>query len=175
MWRLITNQCSLFHFCYRPGGVPQGGIGGLNLVGERASFPTWERRPDRPMDRGKGPEDDDDSAILIPFHEVRRHRPGWPVHFDRRELDLILRLYGRMVAANEWRDYAIDSLDDRAIFSVYRRASETPLFQIVKNPSLARRQGAWSVVSGAGVVLKRGQELARVLGVFDAKLKLVGA
>ena len=58
-----------------------------------------------------------------------------PVAFDRRELDQILRLYGRMVAANEWRDYAIDHLADRAVFSVFRRTSETPLFQIVKDPS----------------------------------------
>lgn len=98
-----------------------------------------------------------------------------PVTFDRRELDLILRLYGRMVAANEWRDYAIDHLSDRAVFSVFRRASETPLFQIVKNPRLTRKQGAFSVVAASGAILKRGHELARVLNVFDSKLKLVKA
>ncbi|MGE0283387.1 MAG: DUF2794 domain-containing protein, partial [Rhizobiaceae bacterium] len=87
----------------------------------------------------------------------------------------ILRLYGRMVAAIEWRDYAIDHLSDRAIFSVYRRASETPLFQIVKNPALARKQGAFSVMAAGGAVLKRGHELARVLTVFDKKLRLVEA
>ena len=65
-----------------------------------------------------------------------------------------------MVAANEWRDYAIDHLADRAVFSVFRRTSETPLFRIVKNPALARRQGAWSVVSATGLILKRGHELA---------------
>ena len=97
-----------------------------------------------------------------------------PVSFDRRELDLILRLYGRMVAANEWRDYAIDHLADRAVFSVFRRASEMPLFQIVKDPRLARKQGAFSVVAPTGSILKRGHELARVLGVFDSKLS-VGA
>ncbi|MFN3497258.1 MAG: DUF2794 domain-containing protein, partial [Pannonibacter indicus] len=63
--------------------------------------------------------------------------PAKPVvAFDRRELDQILRIYGRMVAANEWRDYAIDHLQDRAVFSVFRRTSEVPLFQIVKNPKL---------------------------------------
>src|SRR5690606_32624960 len=85
-------------------------------------------------------EDRDDSGNLIPFGEVRRARLNLPVTFDRRELDQILRVYGRMVAAGEWRDYAIDHMPDRAIFSVYRRASEVPLFQIVKNPKLARRQ-----------------------------------
>lgn len=96
-----------------------------------------------------------------------------PVTFDRRELDQILRLYGRMVAANEWRDYAIDHLSDRAVFSVFRRASETPLFQIVKDPRLARKQGAYSVIAATGLILKRGHELARVLGFFDRKLKVV--
>lgn len=96
-----------------------------------------------------------------------------PVTFDRRELDQILRLYGRMVAANEWRDYAIDHLCDRAVFSVFRRASERPLFQIVKDPKLARKQGAYAVVATTGLILKRGHELARVLGFFDSKLKVV--
>ncbi|BCH30023.1 hypothetical protein MesoLjLc_19530 [Mesorhizobium sp. L-8-10] len=98
-----------------------------------------------------------------------------PVSFDRRELDQILRLYGRMVAANEWRDYAIDHLSDRAVFSVFRRTSETPLFQIVKDPKLARKQGAYSVVAATGMILRRGHELARVLGIFDKRLRLVQA
>lgn len=127
------------------------------------------------MDRGGGTEDGDASAILIPLHEARRERLDLPVAFERRELDLILRLYGRMVAANEWRDYAIDHLADRAVFSVYRRASEVPLFQIVKDPKLARRQGAYSVIAAGGRILKRSHELARVLGIFDTKLKLVKA
>ena len=80
-----------------------------------------------------------------------------------------------MVAANEWRDYAIDHLSDRAVFSVFRRASEVPLFQIVKDPKLARRQGAFSVIAAGGRILKRGQELGRVLGVFDSKLKVIEA
>ena len=118
---------------------------------------------------------DDASAILISFPEARRERLGMPIAFDRRELDQILRLYGRMVAANEWRDYAIDHLADRAVFSVYRRTSEVPLFQIVKEPRLARKQGAFSVVAAGGRILKRGHELPRVLGVFDRTLKLVEA
>lgn len=126
------------------------------------------------MDRA-GAEDRDDSAILVPLHTARSRRAELPVTFDRRELDAILRLYGRMVAANEWRDYAIDHLPDTAVFSVFRRSSETPLFQIVKNPSLARKQGAYSVVAAHGMILKRGHDLARVLRVFDTKLKLVEA
>lgn len=122
-----------------------------------------------------GTEGGDDSSIAIPFYEARQRRLDLPVAFDRKELDQILRLYGRMVAANEWRDYAIDSLSDRAVFSVFRRTSETPLFQIVKNPKLARLQGAYSVVAVTGAILKRGHDLARVLQVFDKKLRLVGA
>jgi hypothetical protein len=126
-------------------------------------------------DRGGGAEGGEESATLIPFHEARQARLELPVTFDRRELDQILRLYGRMVAANEWRDYAIDHLADRAVFSVFRRTSETPLFQIVKTPRLARKQGAFSVVSANGLILKRGHELPRVLSVFDKTLRLVEA
>lgn len=86
---------------------------------------------------------------------------------------MLLRLYGRMVAANEWRDYALDHLEDRAIFSVYRRTSETPLYQVTKTPADSRRQGAWAVLAAGGQVLKRGHELDRVLGVFDKKLRVV--
>ena len=126
-------------------------------------------------DSSNGTEGGDSSGTLIPLSDIRRQRANIPISFDRRELDQILRLYGRMVAANEWRDYAIDHLSDRAIFSVFRRASETPLFSIVKDPSLARRQGAYSVVAATGQILKRGHELARVLTVFDKTLKLVEA
>ena len=126
-------------------------------------------------DRSSAMEDGDDSSILVPFYEARRQRMEIPIGFDRSELDQILRLYGRMVAANEWRDYAIDRLADRAVFSVFRRTSETPLFQIVKTPKLARKQGAYSVVAATGLILKRGHELSRVLNVFDSKLRLVEA
>lgn len=98
---------------------------------------------------------------------------GLPVSFHRRELEEILRLYGRMVAAGHWRDYAIDHLAARAVFSVYRRASETPLYQIVKDPALARKQGLFSVIGSSGLILKRGHELSRVLAVLDRKLSLV--
>lgn len=95
--------------------------------------------------------------------------------FDRRELSEILKIYGRMVAAGEWRDYAIDTLKDRAVFSVFRRSSEVPLYRIEKNPRLARRQGAYAVVSQTGMILKRGPDLARVLRVLDKSLSLVDA
>jgi len=91
------------------------------------------------------------------------------VFFDRRELDRLLRLYGRMVAAGEWRDYAIDGLSDAAVFSIFRRASEQPLYRIEKRPALARRQGAWAVIGQGGVVLRRGHELEQVLKLFDAR------
>ena len=126
-------------------------------------------------DQGAGAEGGQDSSMPVPLHEYRRERDNLPVTFHRRELEMVLRVYSRMVAAGEWRDYAIDHLRDRAVFSVFRRTSEVPLFQIVKTPSLARRQGAWSVVAASGLVLKRGHELARVLTVFDKTLKLVGA
>lgn len=95
------------------------------------------------------------------------------VTFDRHELRAILDLYGRMVAAGEWRDYAIDFTRDRAVFSVFRRASEVPIYRIEKDPKLARRQGAYSVIAQGGLILRRGHELARVLMVIDRKLALV--
>src|SRR5438105_10400943 len=98
--------------------------------------------------------------------------PG-KVTFSRRELDRILGLYGRMVAAGEWRDYAIDFLKDRAVFSVFRRSSEVPIYRIEKNPRLARRQGIYSIISATGLILKRGHELDRVLGVLDKSVRLV--
>lgn len=97
------------------------------------------------------------------------------VRFDRRELDQILRIYSLMVGAGEWRDYAIDHLRDRAVFSVFRRASEIPLYRIEKNPKLARRQGAYSVVAASGLVLKRGHELANVLKIFDKPLRVIAS
>ena len=89
------------------------------------------------------------------------------VFFERRELDALLRLYGRQVAAGEWRDYAMGGLKEVAVFSVFRRASEAPLYRIEKRPALARRQGAWAVIAQGGFVLKRGHDLDQVLKVFD--------
>src|SRR5437016_14186407 len=99
--------------------------------------------------------------------------PAGRVTFDRRELTRIFGLYGRMVAAGEWRDYAIDFLKDRAVFSVFRRTSEVPIYRIEKNPQLARKQGAYSVISATGLIVKRGHELDNVLRAVDKSLKLV--
>ena len=93
--------------------------------------------------------------------------------FNRVELMEILSLYGRMVAAGEWRDYAMDFNMQKAVFSVFRRATEFPLYRIEKNPQLARKQGAYAVVAPNGLILKRGHDLARVLDVLDRKLKPV--
>jgi hypothetical protein len=92
---------------------------------------------------------------------------GARVFFERRELNRLLNLYGRMVAAGEWRDYGIDGLMDAAVFSVFKRHSEAPLYRIEKRPSLARRQGAWAVIGHGGLVLRRGHELEQVLRFFD--------
>jgi hypothetical protein len=92
------------------------------------------------------------------------------IRFDRAELKRILHTYGRMVMAGEWRDYAIDSRDDVAVFSVFRRASEMPLYTIEKRPKLKDRQGQYAVVAPGGQLLKRGHDLSVVLRVFDRKL-----
>src|SRR6185312_355914 len=92
------------------------------------------------------------------------------VRFDRAELDRILTIYGAMVAAGEWRDYAIDFLSDVAAFTIFRRSSEAPLFTVEKRPRLRSRQGQYAVIESGGHVLKRGHDLAQVLRVFDRKL-----
>ncbi len=95
------------------------------------------------------------------------------VAFDRRELALILNVYGRKVASGDWRDYAMDFLKDRAVFSVYARVSERPLFIIEKSPRLRNRQGQYSVTNQQGRILKRGHDLSLVLRVLDPDLVVV--
>ena len=103
---------------------------------------------------------------LTPFppasHEV--------VAFHRKELSVIMSLYGRMVAAGEWRDYGISALKDVAVFSIFRRAAEHPIYRIEKCPKLANRQGMYSVIGMDGQILKRGHDLRTVLRVLDRKL-----
>lgn len=99
--------------------------------------------------------------------------PANQVTFSRRELDRILRLYGRKVAAGEWRDYAMDFRKDRAVFSVFRRSAEVPIYRIEKDPHLARRQGAYSVISATGLIMRRGPELDPVLRVLDKGFSVV--
>jgi Protein of unknown function (DUF2794) len=91
------------------------------------------------------------------------------IWFSRPELDLILRLYGRLVAEGECKDYAIGAFADHAVFCMHRRASEEPSWTVEKRPELARRQGAFSVVNATGQILKRGHDLSQVLRVFDKK------
>ena len=91
-------------------------------------------------------------------------------HFDRHELNRILVIYGRMVSAGEWRDYALDFLEEVAVFSIFRHSSEMPLFRVEKRPKLRARQGQYAVIAAGGLVLKRGHDLAQVLKVFDKKL-----
>ncbi|MEM8632440.1 MAG: DUF2794 domain-containing protein [Pseudomonadota bacterium] len=93
-----------------------------------------------------------------------------PVAFQRAELSVILGLYGRMVAAGEWRDYGISSLSDVAIFSIFRRTAEHPLYRIEKRPKLRQKQGMYAVIGMDGQVLKRGHDLRTVLRVLERKL-----
>jgi len=98
------------------------------------------------------------------------------VFFNRTELDAILSVYGRKVADGEWRDYAMGGFREVAVFSVFRRASEMPLYRIEKRPKLARKQGAYAVVAATGLILKRGHDLKQVLKIFDKRsLRLVDA
>ncbi len=97
------------------------------------------------------------------------------VGFERPELNRILDLYGRMVAAGHWRDYAMNFEKDFASFSAFRRAAEQPEYRIEKRPALHNRQGMWALLSEAGMVLKRGHELAPVLAPVERRLlKIVG-
>ena len=123
-------------------------------------------------------------TIIVPLrHDHRTSVTSQPIDnpvpaapqitFDRHELNALLSLYGRKVTEGEWRDYAIDFLKDRAVFSVFRRSTEYPLYRIEKNPKFARKQGAYSVVSAAGHILKRGHELARILAVLEKPVRLV--
>lgn len=101
------------------------------------------------------------------LHTLPSQPAAGGVFFERGELDQLLRLYGRMVAAGQWRDYAIDALADAAVFSIFRRARETPLYRVEKRPALARRHGAWTITAHGGLVVGRGRELAEVLRLFD--------
>lgn len=92
------------------------------------------------------------------------------VAFHRTELNVILALYGRMVAAGEWRDYGIASLRDMAVFSIFRRTAENPLYRIEKHPKLRGRQGEYALIGMEGQVLKRGHDLKAVLRVLERKL-----
>ncbi len=108
-----------------------------------------------------------------PQPEPRSPLPPPNISFDRHELREILNVYGRLVAAGEMRDYAIDMLKDKAVFSLFRRMGEVPTYRVEKDPKLRSRQGVYSVITATGLILKRGHDLSRVLSVLDNKLKLV--
>lgn len=112
-------------------------------------------------------------ASVVDLRDYRQNQDTLPVTFHRKELDAILWVYGRMVGEGDWRDYALDHLKDKAVFSVFKRSGELPLYRIEKNPKLAAKQGAFSVINTNGMVLKRGHDLRQVLKVFDKVLKLV--
>ena len=121
------------------------------------------------------PRDDAPSRKSVQQKTKGGRGPYGPISFDRRELNQLLGMYGRKVAEGEWRDYAIDMHREKAIFSVFRKASEYPLYRIEKNPKLARRQGEYSVIAPTGLILKRGHDLKNVLRVLERKLQLVQA
>jgi hypothetical protein len=120
----------------------------------------------------RGPETDfaPGSAHVIAFPQ---QRPVLQVGFDRLELTRILDLYGRMVAAGEWKDYAMDFTREAASFSAFRRTAERPTARIEKRPALRGRQGMWALIGESGQVLKRGHELAGVLFPLERKLMKV--
>lgn len=101
------------------------------------------------------------------------HRLPAIVSFDRAELMVLLNLYGRKVGAGEWRDYALDMLRDRALFSIYRRSSERPQYVLEKNPRLRNKQGQYALINFEGRVLKRGHDLQKVLRVLEPGLAVV--
>ena len=120
----------------------------------------------RPRDAGPGPDSFEASAAWAPAAPRQ-------ISFNRGELSVLLGLYGKRVAEGEWRDYALDFGRDTAVFSIYRRASEVALYRVVKDPRLARKQGIYAVITSAGQVLRRGQDLAQVLRVLMKKPELV--
>ncbi|WP_275785779.1 DUF2794 domain-containing protein [Pararhizobium gei] len=130
---------------------------------DQSDLPQGESRSERQTN----------SDVVVHLHDYRSGQDPLPITFHRRELDLIFRVYGRMVGENEWRDYALDHLRDRAVFSVFKRSGELPLYRIEKNPRLAAKQGAFSIVDTHGRILKRGHELHQVLKIFDKMLKLI--
>ncbi|MEW7009671.1 MULTISPECIES: DUF2794 domain-containing protein [unclassified Lentilitoribacter] len=112
------------------------------------------------------------SNSVVDLASYKKQKDPLPVTFHRTELDRILQVYSRNVGTGAWRDYAIDHMREKAVFSIYKQSSETPLFTIEKDPKRARKQGAFSVINANGLVLKRGHELAQVLKVLD-KVKVV--
>jgi hypothetical protein len=104
------------------------------------------------------------------MHSGSSERPVEQVAFQRAELNVIMSLYGRMVAAGEWRDYGISCLREVAVFAVFRRTAEMPLYRVEKRPKMRMKQGLYAVIGTDGQVLKRGHDLKSVLRVLERKL-----
>jgi hypothetical protein len=140
------------------------GITALRACGAALRAPSSARMVEEPISLHR--------AALFTEKTARDMSPAIvpQVTFDRTELNRILTVYGRMVAAGEWRDYALDFLEEAAVFSIFRRSAEMPLFRIEKRPRLRAKQGQYSVIAAGGVILKRSHELAQVLKIFDKKL-----
>lgn len=133
------------------------------LIGREARAPQLEGDVIRlPVTRSGKHQRSDERHKQNPkdFHQVS---------FDRRELSEILKVYGHRVSQGEWRDYAMDFQKDRAVFSIFKRASEMPVYRVEKDPKLARKQGAYCVVNASGMILKRGHELRQVLKVLEPR------
>ena len=109
-------------------------------------------------------------TVQTPTPFAMPEQPVEQVSFDRRELGQILAVYGRMVALGEWRDYGISTLREMAVFSIFRRTAEFPLFRVEKRPKLRGRQGMYAVVGMDGRILRRGADLPSVLRVLEGKL-----
>jgi hypothetical protein len=143
-------------------------VTGANKGGAMSDTEPIGRRPSRVL-RLVEKQDSNASTFSSSSSGVRR------ISFDRNELNQILSVYGRKVADGEWRDYAIDAALEKAVFSIFRRASEFPLYRIEKNPKLKAKQGAYSVVTASGHIVKRGHDLAQVLKAIDRRPRLVVA
>ena len=109
---------------------------------------------------------------IISLQSSQNPKPVEMVSFNRYDIDILMQFYSKRVGTGEWRDYAMDMLKDRAIFSVFKRASEVPIYTVHKTPKLANKQGEWSLLNANGLVLKRGRDLRQVLKVLDKKPKL---
>jgi hypothetical protein len=115
------------------------------------------------------------NADIISLDAVRGQREAKVVTFTRPELDALLRIYSFMVGAGEWRDYGIGHLSDRAVFQVFKRSGEAPMFRVEKVPALAQKQGAFAVIASDGQIVKRGRDIKTVIAVFERMLKLADA
>ena len=104
------------------------------------------------------------------IHTPPLHTAPQQVTFDRLELNTILSVYGRMVAAGEWRDYGLSFLSDVAVFAIFRRSAENPIYRVEKRPRLRNKQGMYAVIGMDGQILKRGHDLRAVMRIFDRKL-----